>query len=424
MSAGGSNGARAPRAAAGERAAGPLAGVRVLDLTTVVLGPYATQIMADYGADVVKVEPLAGDIMRHAGPMRHAGMGHIFLNANRGKRSVALDLRDEGARAALLALARDADVFAFNARPDSMARLGLSYAQVRAANPRIVYCGAYGYSEGGPYSGLPAYDDLIQGAACVASLIARSGDGAPRYVPATFADRVTALNMVHAVLAALYARDRPGGSGEGQAIEVPMFESMLQFVLGEHLAGATWQPAIAPMGHARMLAPSRRPYATADGHLCALMYTDAHWRAFLELVGEAQRFEQDARFTTQPARIAHIEALYGFVAQKMRARSTREWIDALRARDIPAMPMTRLEDLIDDPHLAATGGWVDVDHPTEGRLRQLRPPVRMSATPPALSRPAPRLGEHTEQCLREAGLEAGAIAALISRRVAAVGGPA
>lgn len=404
---------------------GPLAGVRVVDLTTVVLGPYATQIMADYGADVIKVEPPSGDIMRQAGPAKHPGMGHIYLNANRNKRSVALDLRRAPARDALMRLVRGADVFAFNARPDSLARLGLSYREVRAVNPRIVYCGAYGYSEGGPYSGLPAYDDLIQGATCLPWLFAQSAGAAtgaagaePRYVPATIGDRVTSLNMVHAVLAALYARDRAGGSGQGQSIEVPMFESMLQFVLGEHLGGATWDPPIAAMGHSRMLAPNRKPYRTADGHVCALMYNDAHWRAFLALVGEPELFERDPRFTTQAARIEHIDALYGWVAAHMRERTTAHWLRELAAADIPVMKMMRLDELPDDPHLAATGGWLQVEHPTEGRLRQLRPPVRMSATPATLRRPAPRLGEHTRECLLEAGVDPADVDALIAEGAA------
>jgi crotonobetainyl-CoA:carnitine CoA-transferase CaiB-like acyl-CoA transferase len=377
---------------------GALAGIRVIDMTGVVLGPYATQILGDYGADVIKIEPPGGDIMRHAGPMQHPGMGHIFINANRNKRSVVLDLKKPDDRATLLRLCSSADVLAYNIRPASMARLGLSWEAVQAVNPRIVYCGAYGYSEGGPYSDWPAYDDLIQGAACIPWLMTQSGSPEPRYVPATFADRVTGLNMVHAVMAALLARVR---TGRGQRVEVPMFECLLQFVLGEHLGGATWQPPIAPMGHSRMLAPNRKPYATADGHICALMYNDVHWQAFLALVGEPDRFTQDARFTTQGARIAHIDALYGFVQQHLRNNTSAHWLRELAARDIPVMPMMRLDDLLTDPHLAATGAWLDVEHPFEGRLLQLRPPVRLSDTPTSVRRPAPRLGEHTQEVLGE-----------------------
>ena len=388
---------------------GALSGYRIVDLTGVVLGPYATQILGDYGADVIKVEPPSGDIMRHAGPMQHAGMGHIFINANRNKRSIVLDLKKPRDLAALLKLCETADVLTFNIRPGSMARLRLSYEVLQKINPRLIYCGAYGYSEGGPYSDFPAYDDLIQGAACIPWLMTQSGSTEPRYVPATFADRVTALNMVHAVMAAIIARDKKGGTGLGQSVEVPMFECLLQFVLGEHLGGETWQPPVAAslgeemgnMGHSRMLSPNRKPYKTSDGYVCALMYNDTHWRNFLELIGEAERFTQDVRFTTQSARIKHIDELYAFVQTKLLLQTSAHWLKVLVASDIPVMPMMKLPDLLTDQHLAATGGWVDVQHPFEGKLRQLRPPVRMSDTPTAISRPAPKLGEHTAEILQE-----------------------
>jgi crotonobetainyl-CoA:carnitine CoA-transferase CaiB-like acyl-CoA transferase len=375
---------------------GALAGLRVIDMTGVVLGPYATQILGDYGADVIKIEPPGGDIMRHAGPMKHPGMGHIFINANRNKRSVVLDLRQPEQREQLLALCKTADVLTYNIRPASMARLGLSFETLHALNPRLVVCGAYGYSEGGPYSEWPAYDDLIQGAACIPWLMTQSGSTEPRYVPATFADRVTGLNMVHAVLAAVIARYR---TGLGQHVEVPMFECLLQFVLGEHLGGETWQPAIAPMGHSRMLAANRKPYQTQDGYICALMYNDAHWQSFLKLIGRPELFLSDPRFTTQGERIKHIDALYAFVGEHLRTRCSETWMKELAANDIPVMPMMKLDDLLTDPHLTATQAWVDVQHPHEGTLRQFRPPVRMSATPTGIWRPAPRLGEHTEEVL-------------------------
>ena len=375
---------------------GALAGLRVIDMTGVVLGPYATQILGDYGADIIKIEPPGGDIMRHAGPMKHPGMGHIFINANRNKRAVVLDLSRPEQREQLLALCKTADVLTYNIRPASMARLGLSFDTLHALNPRLVVCGAYGYSEGGPYSEWPAYDDLIQGAACIPWLMTQSGSSEPRYVPATFADRVTGLNMVHAVLAAVIARYR---TGLGQHVEVPMFESLLQFVLGEHLGGETWQPAIAPMGHSRMLSANRKPYQTQDGYICALMYNDAHWQNFLKLVGQSELFQSDTRFTTQGERIKHIDALYAFVGEHLRTRSSAAWMKDLAAHDIPVMPMMKLDDLLTDPHLAATQAWVDVQHPHEGTLRQLRPPVRMSHTPTGLWRPVPRLGEHTQEVL-------------------------
>jgi len=377
---------------------GALAGLRVIDLTGVVLGPYATQILGDYGADVIKIEPPQGDIMRHAGPMKHPGMGHIFVNANRNKRSVVLDLRQPAQREQLLALCKTADVLTYNIRPASMARLGLSFDTLHALNPRLVVCGAYGYSEGGPYSDWPAYDDLIQGAVGIPWLMTQSGSSEPRYIPATFADRVTGLNMVHAVLAAVIARYR---TGLGQHVEVPMFECLLQFVLGEHLSGQTWQPAVAPMGYSRMLSANRKPYQTQDGYLCALMYNDAHWQAFLTLIGQADLFQRDVRFSNHAERIKHIDALYGFVGEHMRQRTSAEWMKDFTTHDIPVMPMMNLHDLLTDPHLAATQGWLDVVHPHEGMLRQLRPPVRMSGTPTRLWRPAPRLGEHTQEVLSE-----------------------
>ena len=377
---------------------GALAGLRVIDLTGVVLGPYATQILGDYGADVIKIEPPHGDIMRHAGPMKHPGMGHIFINANRNKRSVVLDLRQAQQREQLLALCKTADVLTYNIRPASMARLGLSFETLHALNPRLVVCGAYGYSEGGPYSDWPAYDDLIQGAVGIPWLMTQSGSAEPRYIPATFADRVTGLNMVHAVLAAVIARYR---TGLGQHVEVPMFECLLQFVLGEHLSGETWQPAVAPMGYSRMLSANRKPYQTQDGYLCALMYNDAHWQAFLTLIGQADLFQTDTRFSNHAERIKHIDALYGFVAEHMRQRTSAAWMKDFTTHDIPVMPMMNLHDLLTDPHLEATQGWLDVPHPHEGLLRQLRPPVRMSGTPTGLWRPAPRLGEHTEEVLSE-----------------------
>jgi crotonobetainyl-CoA:carnitine CoA-transferase CaiB-like acyl-CoA transferase len=380
---------------------GALSGIRILDMTSVVLGPYATQILGDYGADVIKVESPQGDIMRHAGPMASPGMGHIFLNANRNKRSVVLDLKQPAARDALLKLAATSDVLTYNIRPQSMQRLGLGYDVLRKVNPRLIVCGAYGFSEGGPYSDWPAYDDLIQGAACIPWLMGESGSAEPRYVPATFADRVTALNMVHAVLAALVARAR---TGVGQQVEVPMFECLLQFVLGEHLAGETFVPAQGKMGYARMLSTFRKPYRTQDGHVCMLLYNDKHWATFLRRVGKEAWLTSDPRFANQSTRLAHIDALYAWVAEEVALNTTKYWLQVLVEDDIPVMPMLRLDDLLTDPHLAATNAWIDLKHPSEGHLRAFRPPVRMSGTPIGITRPAPRLGEHTREVLAEVGL--------------------
>jgi crotonobetainyl-CoA:carnitine CoA-transferase CaiB-like acyl-CoA transferase len=380
--------------------AGPLDGVRILDLTTVVMGPYATQILGDFGADVVKLEPPEGDVMRRNAPMRSEGMGHIFMNANRNKRSVVLDLKTDAGRAACLALAAKADVLIYNIRPQAMARLKLSYEDVRAVNPRIIYVGGFGYSQRGPYAAKPAYDDLIQGAIGLPWLFREAGGSSPRYLPSIVADRATALHVVNAVCAALYRREK---SGVGQRIDVPMFESLLQFVLGEHLAGETFVPPEGGLGYGRMLAKGRAPYATRDGYICVLVYNDKQWRAFFELIGRPELL-RDPKYATQEARSLDYESAYELVADEMKKRGTAEWIAALEAADIPVQRMNSLADLLTDPHLAAIGYFREVEHPTEGRIRAMAVPSEWSESVPAYQRHAPRHGEHTREVLREAGL--------------------
>jgi crotonobetainyl-CoA:carnitine CoA-transferase CaiB-like acyl-CoA transferase len=396
--------------------AGPLDGVRILDLTTVVMGPYATQILADLGAEVVKIEPPEGDVMRHNAPMRSTGMGHIFLNANRNKRSAVLDLKQPAGRAACLALAKTADVLVYNIRPQAMARLRLGYEELRAVNPRLLYVGAYGYSQRGPYAAKAAYDDLIQGAVGLPWLFREAGGEAPRYLPAIVADRATGLQLANAVCAGLYRREK---SGRGQRIDVPMFESLLQLVLGEHLAGETFVPPEGGLGHGRMLAKGRRPYETKDGYLCVLVYNDKQWRAFFELIGRPELLA-DPRFATQEARSRDFEGAYALVAEEMRKRTTAEWLAALEAADIPVQRMNSLADILADPHLAAIGYFREVEHPTEGRLRSMAVPTEWSETPPEYRRHAPRLGEHTREVLREAGLAEDEIDRLIASGTARV----
>ena len=378
---------------------GPLHGVRVLDLTTVVMGPYATQILADFGADVVKVEPPEGDIMRYAWPFRSKGMGHIFLNANRNKRGIVLDLKQPGAREACLALARQADVLVYNIRPQAMARLKLGYEDVRAVNPRIIYVGAFGYSQSGPYAAKAAYDDLIQGAAGLPWLLREAGAESPRFVPATMADRSVGLHVVNAVCAALYSREK---TGKGQRVDVPMFESLLQSVLGEHLGGYTFEPQLGEGGYTRMLSKHRRPYETKDGYLCVLIYNDKHWNAFFEMIGR-QDMLTDARFASAEGRSRNFDAVYGFVADEMTQRTTGEWLAALERADIPVQRMNSLEDIMRDPHLAAIGYFRPIEHPSEGTLVSMKVPSEWSETAPEVRRHAPRLGEHTREVLREAG---------------------
>jgi len=381
------------------------------------MGPFATQILADLGADVVKVEPLEGDVLRHIAPMQHPGMGHIFLHHNRNKRSLVLDLKQPAGREALLRLVRDADVLAYNVRPQAMARLKLTYDDVRAVNPRIIYVGAYGYGESGPYAGEPAYDDLIQGRAGLPHLLLEAGADRPRYVPTAISDRITGLATVNAVSAALFCRER---TGKGQAVEVPMFETLAQLVLSDHMGGRTFEPPLEPFRYARMLAPHRVPYATRDGYVCVLVYNDKHWRSFFRLIGREEMFDADARFSSQEARSRNINEVYAFVAHEMAKRTSAEWLRLLKEADIPVAPLNSVDDLLADPHLRQAGFFVMTDHPTEGRLREMTAPGKWSASPPAELRPAPRLGEHSVEILREAGYSEAEIEAMVAARVTAV----
>lgn len=380
---------------------GPLAGVKILDLTSVVMGPFATQILAQLGAEVVKVETPEGDNMRHVGPMKHAGMGHIYLHANAGKRSIVLNLKHPDGCEAVLKMAESCDVFISNVRPQALARLGLDYEAVRQRNPRIIHVSCCGFDQDGPDAARPAYDDLIQGATGIPWLMGQYGSPEPAYVPTTLADRVTGLHAVYAVTAALYARSQ---SGVGQAVVVPMFEAMAQFILGNHMAGLTFEPPVGKPGYARLLTPHRKPYFTSDGMLCVLIYNDKHWKSFFNAIGEAEGLARDPRFSTHSARAANIDEVYAEVARLMRTRTTAQWRALLDAADAPNMPMNSPEDLLVNPQLRATGFVSDTVHPTEGPMHTLAHPTKWSATPPARGfSPAPRLGEHTRQLLEEAG---------------------
>ncbi len=398
--------------------AGPLSGVTVLDLTTVVMGPFATQILAELGAEVIKVESREGDNMRDVGPMKTPRMGHLYMHLNRGKRDIVLDLKQPGGREALLRLARKADVLVYNVRPQAMARLGLSYDEVRAVNPGILYVGAYGYSQRGPYAAKAAYDDLIQSVTGLAWLNGGGEDGRPpSYVPINLADRLTGLHIVYAVTAALYARSR---SGEGQSVEVPMFESVAHFVLGDHLAGMSYLPPLGGTGYARLA--HRRPYQTADGWLGILVYNDKHWRAFLPAVGRADLLS-DPRFATHGQRARHIGEIYGFLSDLFRQRSSAEWIALLESIDIPVAPLQTVAGMLDDPHLQGSGFFEHESHPTEGEVLAPRTPTAWSGTPPGPRRPAPGHGEHTVEVLREAGYSEEEVAGLLRCGAAGVGAP-
>jgi crotonobetainyl-CoA:carnitine CoA-transferase CaiB-like acyl-CoA transferase len=351
--------------------------------------------------------------------MRHPGMGHIFLHHNRSKRSIVLDLKQPAGREALLRLARIGDVLIYNVRPQAMRRLRLAYDDVSAVNPSILYVGAYGYSEAGRYAGQPAYDDLIQGMAALPSIFADAGADRPRYVPTAIADRVTGLATVNAVTAALYCRER---TGTGQAIEVPMFETLTQMVLADHMCGRTFDPPVEPLRYERMLASQRAPYATKDGYVCVLVYNDKHWRSFFRLVGREEMFESDPRFSSQEARSRNIGDVYAFVAHHMATRTSAEWLRLLKEADIPVAPLNSIDDVIDDPHLGESGFFVMAEHPTEGRLRMMASPGAWSQTPPGALRPAPRLGEHSVEILREAGYANAEIEAMIASGVTRTAG--
>jgi len=379
---------------------GPLHGVRVLDLTTVVMGPYATQILGDFGADVVKVEPPEGDVIRNAWPFRNPGMGSIFLNTNRNKRSIVLDLKKDLAREACLALAAKSDVLVYNIRPQAMARLHLSYEQIRAVNEKIIYVGCFGFSQRGPYAAKAAYDDMIQGAAGIPWLLKKQGASEPRYAPMIVADRSVGQQVASAVSAALFYREK---TGRGQRIDVPMFEHLLQMILGDHLGGYTFEPPHGEPGYIRILSPDRRPYQTKDGYVCALIYNDKQWKGFFDVIGKPQILSQPA-FSTHEARSRNYDNAYAMVAEELKKRTTAEWVEAFERADIPVQRMNSLDDIVADPHLAAIGYLRTVEHPTEGRIKSLAVPSEWSESAPEYRRHAPRLGEHTREVLREAGL--------------------
>jgi len=380
---------------------GPLAGVRILDLSSIVLGPLATLTLAGLGADVIKIEAPEGDNVREAGVMRKEGegMGHVFMHNNRGKRSVVLDLKQQAAREVLLRLAQDADVLLSNIRPAAMKRLGLDYAAMQEVNPRLIYVNACGFSAKGPYADRPAYDDLIQGATALPWLMQQYGSTRPAYAPVSLADRVTGLHVAYAITAALYARER---SGIGQEVEVAMFESVAHFVLADHMAGRSFVPDESESGYDRLLSHDRAPYRTKDGYLCVLIYNDKHWRNFFNAIGRPEMFS-DPRFITQRARSRNIRAVYAWVASVMPERTTAEWQWLLDEADIPHQTINSIDDLLDDPHLRATGFIGEDEQPGQGRVHTLGNPTSWSGTPLGALRPAPGLGQHSAEVLHEAG---------------------
>jgi crotonobetainyl-CoA:carnitine CoA-transferase CaiB-like acyl-CoA transferase len=380
---------------------GPLSGVVVVDITNFVFGPVATQILADMGADVIKIEPPEGDPTRGIGRRRSEGMGSFFLNLNRNKRSVVLDLKQPQAREAMLRLLGTADVLVHNMRESAVHKLGLGYDALSGSFPRLVYAAAKGFGDG-PYSRRPAYDDVIQGLSAITGLNARA-TGTPGYAPMLLTDKLCGVYLSSAIAMALVHRER---SGRGQAVSVPMFETMASFNLLEHLADAVLAPtgdeAPAPVGYARVFGENHRPLATADGHICLIANTDAQWRRLFELLGCPDHAD-DPRFASIGRRMENVTELYSIVEQQLRRRTTADWLEAMATADIPAGPANSLQDLREDPHLQQQGFFQTLSHPTEGPLLMPGIPFGFSQTPGAIRRGPPRLGEHTAEVLSALG---------------------
>lgn len=387
---------------------GPLAGIRVLDLTQVVLGPMGTQILGDAGADVIKIEPPGGDMTRYLGPRRSEEMGAYFLNLNRNKRSVVLDLKRPAAHAALMRLVAGVDVVVHNMRLSAAARLGLDYDSLARINPTLVHACATGFRPGSSKEEDPAYDDIIQGMGGIAHLngLGAQTDG-PRYVPSVMADKLTGHVLASSVAMALVARAR---TGQGQSVHVPMMDTLVSFLLPEHFWGHTIGAPEQGIGYPRMLTPDRRPFATRDGHLCVMVATHAQWSRLFALFGQPE-LAQDPRFATPTARGKNIEAAYAIVTEGMKQKTNAEWMVLLKQADLPHGPANSLADLARDDYLHEVGFFHRMTHDSEGEVTLLGIPVTYSATPASIRRMAPRLGEHTREVLREAGLDDAAIAA-------------
>lgn len=393
---------------------GPLVGVRVIDMTSILMGPYAAQLLGDMGADVIKVEAPVGDMVRDLGPMQNPRMGSLYLHVNRSKRGLVLDLKQPAGLEAVKKLLATADVLLYNVRPQAMARLGLGYDVVHKINPRLLYVGTFGFGQDGPYAAKPAFDDLIQGAIGLPSLIKQAGSDVPRYVPSNIVDRTVGLYAVTSLCAALFHREK---TGRGQKIDIPMFETMISHLLSDHIGGQTFDPPNGPPGYPRLLASERRPYKTADGFVCAVIYSDKQWASFFKAIGRSEIFENDPRFLNLTVRTQHINDLQALAAKIFLERTTNAWLALLDQADIPTMPLHTLETIFDDPHLKAVNMFEWTEHPTEGRVRRVAVPTTWTDSQPTPGRPAPQLGEHSAEILKELGYSDAEISSLISQGV-------
>jgi crotonobetainyl-CoA:carnitine CoA-transferase CaiB-like acyl-CoA transferase len=388
---------------------GPLSGIRVIDVTTVVLGPFCSQTLGDMGADVIKVETPQGDSTRFIGPSRGPGMGSYFANLNRNKRSLAIDLKKPAAKDALLRLVDTADVFVHNMRIGAAQRLGLDYASLSARNPRLVYACASGFRKGSSMQEFPAYDDLIQGVSGTASLNA-GPDGAPRYFPSVLVDKLTGATLASMIGMALFHRER---TGQGQEIHLPMMETILSFMLVEHLWAGTLGEPEKGLGYPRMLTPHRRPYRTKDGYISVIAHSDAQWAKLFDAMGVPE-LKHDPRFNSVQARSANIDAVYATLTEGMQRRTTDEWLAELRPADIPCGKVAGLEDLFVDPYLTETNYFEPHEHPTEGEVIVPAIPAHFSASPPNVHRMWPTLGQHSREILAEIGCKPADIDRILS----------
>jgi crotonobetainyl-CoA:carnitine CoA-transferase CaiB-like acyl-CoA transferase len=388
---------------------GPLAGITVLDLTSVLYGPYASQTLGDWGAEVIKIEPLTGDTWRYSGQFRNRGMTGQFMAVNRNKRSLALDLKQPDGKAVLQRLIAKADVLLTNIRPAALARLGFGYEACQQINPRLVYAAATGFGQDGPWAARPAFDEVIQASSGFAS--AMGSDDEPAFVPSLVADKICGLTLVGAVSAALLHRER---TGKGQMVEVPMLETITAFNSIEMLGGHAFDPPIGPAGYKRM--KERRPVRTKDGWLTMLPYSGENWCIFFEAVGHPECIEQFA-VRDSVARAQNIDQIYNKMAEIAITRTTAEWEELLLRIDVPHAAFAKITEIAEQPHLKAVGMIATLDHPSEGKIRQARPSARFSDTPAEIRRMPPRLGEHSRAILREAGFTEQDVASMIEKKV-------
>lgn len=398
---------------ASPEALGPLKGLRILDLTNVLFGPFGTQTLGDWGAEIIKIESLTGDTWRTSGVFRNRGMSGQFMAANRNKRSLALNLKHPDGKAVLRRLIPTADALVSNIRPAGLARLGFSYDACRELNPRIVYAVATGFGQDGPWAARPAFDEIIQAASGFAS--AMGSDDEPAFVPSLIGDKICGMALTSAVTAALLHQAR---TGEGQMVEVPMLETLASFNSIEMFGGHAFVPPTGPAGYKRMKA--RRPVRTKDGWLTMLPYSGDNWCAFFEAVGHPECIEEFE--VRDPVRRAqNIDRIYDRMRDIAVTRTTAEWEELLLRIDVPHTAFAKLSEVTEQPHLKAVGLFQDLDHPTEGKIRQARPPARFSKSPASVRRLAPRLGQHTREILQEAGYAGAEIEALIEKKAIGAG---